>query len=425
MEADFAEGTIFSSWEETKATVGQRPVHKFFLVNNTGKKQLAVTGEDLGDAHYHYRSSKPFAKYGILDCRNRTEVLVWLERVISESGGAAGAHLMADENNPDGAYFTQHSFERAHYPDGRRCSRWYLIDQHGDKHLAVIGIERDTKDGHYNYIAEEPFASIKALHCSNQSGVYKWLESMVTHHPGDADHAAQSRGAAAQTGDRPRPLVINLSALRSARMSAAAQKSLEEAVVVEGFQRTKPKERKSSGAPPQPLKQRSVGIVQQLQLKKAKKMQEDIIAEEQKLQQNHLSKLRRAAAAEVAADTAAKACSLGWLHGNLGSEDTDPLDHCMSLLAAVLDLQQQGQQAVADAAVDAPEQQQIEELAAGLSDADMLKWIQRPENHRHHLRVVLESLKELGATDLPARVLLTRQVSWRLSLRHCVVTQLQ
>lgn len=44
-------------------------------------------------------------------------------------------------------------FERAHYPDGRRCSRWYLVDQHGDRHLAVIGIERDTKDGHYNYIA--------------------------------------------------------------------------------------------------------------------------------------------------------------------------------------------------------------------------------------------------------------------------------
>jgi hypothetical protein len=27
------------------------------------------------------------------------------------------------------------------------------MDQHGDSHLAVIGIERDTKDGHYHYSA--------------------------------------------------------------------------------------------------------------------------------------------------------------------------------------------------------------------------------------------------------------------------------
>lgn len=27
------------------------------------------------------------------------------------------------------------------------------MDQHGESHLAVIGIERDTKDGHYNYSA--------------------------------------------------------------------------------------------------------------------------------------------------------------------------------------------------------------------------------------------------------------------------------
>jgi hypothetical protein len=44
-------------------------------------------------------------------------------------------------------------YERAAYPDGRRCNRWYLMDQHGDSHLAVIGIERDTKDGHYHYSA--------------------------------------------------------------------------------------------------------------------------------------------------------------------------------------------------------------------------------------------------------------------------------
>ena len=44
-------------------------------------------------------------------------------------------------------------YERAHMPDGRRINRWYLLDQHGSTHLAVIGIERDTKDGHYTYSA--------------------------------------------------------------------------------------------------------------------------------------------------------------------------------------------------------------------------------------------------------------------------------
>jgi hypothetical protein len=39
-------------------------------------------------------------------------------------------------------------------------------------------------------VQEEPFAGIMPLHCSNQSGVYKWLEKMVTHHAGNADAPA-------------------------------------------------------------------------------------------------------------------------------------------------------------------------------------------------------------------------------------------
>ncbi len=43
--------------------------------------------------------------------------------------------------------------ERDYYDDGRRCNKWYLMDQHGVEHLAVIGEERDTRDGHYTYRA--------------------------------------------------------------------------------------------------------------------------------------------------------------------------------------------------------------------------------------------------------------------------------
>lgn len=164
---------------------------------------------------------------------------------------------------------------------------------------------------------------------------------------------------------------------------------------------------------------RSVGIVQQLQLKKVKKMQEDIIAEEQKLQTNHLAKLRRAAAAEVAGDTAAKACTLGWLHGSLPADDEEHLDHWMGALTTVLDLQQQnqqqGQQEDGSAAAPGPlagEQQQ----QAPVSADEFLQWVRQPENFKHHLRILLECLKELGAADLPGKVLLSHKVSCDLTV---------
>lgn len=51
------------------------------------------------------------------------------------------------------AVVVRRRYERAHMSDGRRINRWCLVDQHGSAHLAVIGIERDTKDGHYTYNA--------------------------------------------------------------------------------------------------------------------------------------------------------------------------------------------------------------------------------------------------------------------------------
>ncbi len=37
--------------------------------------------------------------------------------------------------------------------DGRRCNRWWLVDQHNQEHLAVVGTERETRDAHYTYHA--------------------------------------------------------------------------------------------------------------------------------------------------------------------------------------------------------------------------------------------------------------------------------
>ena len=69
---------------QVKQTVGQKRVLKVFLVDQEGKKHLAATGEDLGDAHYHYRSTKPFSKYGVIDCHNRKELTMWWVTVIHE-----------------------------------------------------------------------------------------------------------------------------------------------------------------------------------------------------------------------------------------------------------------------------------------------------------------------------------------------------
>lgn len=45
------------------------------------------------------------------------------------------------------------SNERTATEDGRRVNKWFLVDQRGVPHLAVVGVERETKDGHYSYHA--------------------------------------------------------------------------------------------------------------------------------------------------------------------------------------------------------------------------------------------------------------------------------
>ncbi|KAF8066392.1 ATG16 [Scenedesmus sp. PABB004] len=462
MEAEApAPAVVFVSHEEVKSSVSNRKLLKVFLVDAGGTKHLAATGEDLGDAHYHYRSTPPFARFGPLDCKNRRELSMWLEMVIAESGGhREGPHLNADAEHPEGIYFTSHKIERAFYPDGRRCNRWYLLDQRGEPHLAVIGIERDTKDGHYVYSAEEPFASIVPLNCSNQSGVFKWLERMITHHAGgDAAPAVPAAsgaasGGAAGAGDpaaRRAPPVLHLSTIRAARRSAAALASLEQAVVVEGnVARPKPKPATPAAAALPPLaapptaKHKSVSVAAQTQVKKARKAVEDVRAEEERLHAAHLARLRRAAAAEVGGDTAAKAATLAWLHGALTHEEGEHLGHWVGLLTAVLELQSRAGGAV-DAGAGAarsPSKSPAGKAAAGggagggegkpppaggapPAESDVMVWIAQPANARHHLRVALECLKELGATDLPARVLLQREliplVRRCLGWRHAAV----
>jgi hypothetical protein len=44
-------------------------------------------------------------------------------------------------------------YEKSQREDGRRCHKWFLVDHLGSEHVAVVGIETDTMDGHYSYQA--------------------------------------------------------------------------------------------------------------------------------------------------------------------------------------------------------------------------------------------------------------------------------
>lgn len=150
---------------------------------------------------------------------------------------------------------------------------------------------------------------------------------------------------------------------------------------------------------------------------------------------SHISRLRRAAAAELQADTAAKQVTMGWLQGGLTEEELEHLDHWRSVLATVLDLQerqhangqpQQPQQhhrkhKAGAAAAGASAEGQAAAAAAGAQGhvpEKLLAWLQSPESSRHYLRVMLECLRELGATDVPARVLMQHKVrlAWVLGV---------
>jgi hypothetical protein len=168
---------------------------------------------------------------------------------------------------------------------------------------------------------------------------------------------------------------------------------------------------------------RAVGIVQQNQIKKARKIQDDIRAEHDRLVSSHVSRLRRAAAAELQADTAAKQVTMSWLQGGLTEEELEHLDHWRSVLATVLDLQER-QQAGGQPPPQQPHRKHKAAAAAGASaegqtaaagapghvPEKLLAWLQSPESSRHYLCVMLECLRELGATDVPARVLMQHKV---------------
>ena len=63
-------------------------------------------------------------------------------------------------------------------------TKFYLVDEDSIPHLAIIGDEREQRDGHYSYRVSEEFANpelgIPPLKQGNLVGVRKWLKDRIT-----------------------------------------------------------------------------------------------------------------------------------------------------------------------------------------------------------------------------------------------------
>jgi hypothetical protein len=186
---------VFLSFEERREVVEGRPRRgghghqyeiRFYLADAAGGLTLAAIGEDTGDCHYNYSSVAGFPE---MVANNRTEVKVWLARVCAVSQSAAGftPDVVVDELPQNGAaprlplYVAQRE-EREELADGRHVARWYLIDSGGHGHLAVVGTEKETRDGHYHYETQPLFAAAgRPLASGSQEAVRRWLDEAMTH----------------------------------------------------------------------------------------------------------------------------------------------------------------------------------------------------------------------------------------------------
>lgn len=212
--ADSMEGhPVYAAFEEKKEISERRAgrksgghtyVVKFFLVDTHGVEYLAATGEDQGDAHYLYENQSNFP---FLRANNKGDVRLWLEGMIERSQERAGVHghlvqdeVPADPNKIHLPKFVGHMSDKKELADGRHRIEWFLLDEANDAHLAIVGEEKDTRDGHYLYRTQGIFDKALPLQVGNQREVERWIDVMVFHGgvapAGMACKAGDSQGGA-------------------------------------------------------------------------------------------------------------------------------------------------------------------------------------------------------------------------------------
>ncbi|PSC70457.1 50S ribosomal L23 [Micractinium conductrix] len=206
---------VYVSHEERKEISDRKPgrkssghtyVVKFYLVDMQGLEHLAATGEDQGDAHYLYENSTGFP---FLRANNKNDVRFWLDGIIHRSTDRAGAHIHvvedevpADPNKIHLPKFVGHTQDKKELADGRHRIEWYLLDEAEGSHLAIVGEEKETRDGHYLYRTQGIFDKALPLQVGNQREVDRWIDIMVTH-GGIAPAGASGKAAAGEGGPTP------------------------------------------------------------------------------------------------------------------------------------------------------------------------------------------------------------------------------
>ncbi|PRW45230.1 50S ribosomal L23 isoform B [Chlorella sorokiniana] len=209
---------VYVSFEEKREPSDRKPPRKssghtytvkFFLVDQNGVEYLAAVGEDQGDAHYLYENTGIFP---FLRANNKADVRSWLEGIIERSKDRAGVHghlvqdsVPQDPNLVRLPKFVAHKQSKHELPDGRHRIEWFLIDEADDAHLAIVGEEKETRDGHYLYRTQGVFDTALPLQVGNQREVERWLDVMVFH-GGVAPRPASGKAMAGDSlGGAPAP----------------------------------------------------------------------------------------------------------------------------------------------------------------------------------------------------------------------------
>mmetsp|Transcript_199 Transcript_199/g.1428 ORF Transcript_199/g.1428 Transcript_199/m.1428 type:complete len:746 (-) Transcript_199:1007-3244(-) len=115
-----------------------------------------------------------------LHCLNETSFR--LDAIIAGSGRTGQETNQNNEEAGDvkKTEYVSYRQEKFLFSDGRKGIRFYLVDKDGNSVPAVLGEERDTRDGHYMYRREETFMEGTPLCCGNLAGVHKWIRELLT-----------------------------------------------------------------------------------------------------------------------------------------------------------------------------------------------------------------------------------------------------
>ncbi|CAD7696731.1 unnamed protein product [Ostreobium quekettii] len=183
-----AESRKYESFTMAKENLdnGVRQV-SFYLHDRFGGSTLAVVGIDTrGTGHFTYKSQMGFEPY--LHVTNRGEVMNWLaDHIATHSANSSPPSPLHPATNqpvdvvepssapsrPDlGGKYTSYKDESYQSEDGTHHRDYYLVNEEGDRKLAIKAQDGPRRDRRYVYRSTEEFGNISF---KNSVECVKWL----------------------------------------------------------------------------------------------------------------------------------------------------------------------------------------------------------------------------------------------------------